>query len=168
MKCDNCKNRDFYGCCGFPLPHACDSCPCRGCDMCRDEQKVVAVYTEKIRRIEAAVGFTLEQWQQLYILNQGKVKFMDLLKWARGNHDRMIALRRAYALRYCLYQRQVNGRMLPKEALEQFNTVNIHRLEDAEISSEALWTNPVEFKYYVKNFYDKLRGTGVRLKKIIF
>ena len=136
--------------------------------MCRDEQKVVAVYTEKIRRIEAAVGFTLEQWQQLYILNQGKIKFMDLLKWARGNHDRMIALRRAYALRYCLYQRQVNGRMLPKEALEQFNTVNIHRLEGAEISGEALWTNPVEFKYYVKNFYDKLRGTGVQLKKIIF
>ena len=119
MKCDNCKNRDFYGCCGFPLPHACDSCPCRGCDMCRDEQRVVAIYTEKIRRIEAAVGFTLERWQQLYILNQGKVKFMDLLEWARGNHDRMIALRRAYALRYCLYQRQVNGRMLPKEALEQ-------------------------------------------------
>ena len=151
MRCDNCHERDAYGMCRYPHPNACDACPCKGCSMCKDEQKVVAIQKEKIRRIEKALGHPLTPEQAAYVLSLGDPP--------ADKEER----RDAYYVRICLYPPPYSR----LSRIPRANKMNLHRLDDAR--ELALGTEEVRlFKYHLQKVYKLLQGTGLRLRILIF
>lgn len=154
MKCNTCKSKDAYDACRFPEPGACSSCPCLGCFMCKEQQQVVAIQDEKIRRIEAATGKQLLLWQKLYVLCLGDVPSSASIE------DK----RHAQYIRTCL--------QIPPYAKgsgsERLQKINVHRLEDAAARARLCGESAASYKYHLKNVYKLLSEAGLRLKTVIF
>lgn len=154
MKCNTCKNKDAYDACRFPEPSACTNCPCLWCFMCREQQQVVAIQDEKIRRIEAALEKPLLPWQKLYVLCLGEIPLSASIEEKR--HARYI--------RTCL---QIPPYAKGSES-ERMQKINVHRLEDAAVHAALCEQTAASYKYHLKNVYKSLSKAGLHLKTVIF
>ena len=50
MKCDNCRNKDYFDTCKWPAENSCKDCPCNECEICGKQVHFQNVIRPKLKK----------------------------------------------------------------------------------------------------------------------